>query len=474
MAKSKMLKIEDGPEQKTKVVLLYARVSTDRQAELGYSIEIQKERLELYVRSQFGTDNVQSELYVDDGYSGASLERPAIQQLIDRVQQGGVTHVVVYKLDRLSRSQKDTLYLIEDVFLQHNVAFVSMQESFNTATAYGRAIVGFLSVFAQLERENIFERTRSGLRKKVSQGYWPGGGGTPYGYDYDPSQSILVPNDQAPIVRKVFSLYIKGFTFRHIADELHLKYEDSVKRILSRKTYAGYIVYNGEEYTGKHEAIIPLETYELAQAIHKRRTENRGYHTSKSTHLLSGLIFCGECGARMRYMRWGPGHYRLVCYSQIKSSKSYMVKDPNCPAKHYDAENVEQEVLQKLRTMVRAHFSAHPKRYGGSDQPAPGMSEVYEAQLKTLTAKLKRLYSLYADLSEGEEADEQLKETIADTKALIKTVRRNIEKEENAELLERDLGLAREKMASLTESWDTLTEEARHEIAESLIKKNHT
>ena len=117
---------------------LYVRVSTDRQAEEGYSIEVQTERLEAYTKTFDG--DVQYELYIDDGFSGASLERPAMQRLIADAENGVVTHVLVLKLDRLSRSQKDTLHLIEDVFLPHNVAFVSVQESFNTATAFGRAV----------------------------------------------------------------------------------------------------------------------------------------------------------------------------------------------------------------------------------------------------------------------------------------------------------------------------------------------
>ena len=192
MAKSKMKKIV-APEHLTQsIVALYIRVSTDKQREEGFSIDIQKERLRTYATSMFPGAVVKE--YVDDGFSGGSLDRPQMKMLIEDVKEKRVTHVVVLKLDRLSRSQKDTLYLIEDVFLPHNVAFISMGESFNTATPFGRAVVGILSVFAQLERENIFERTRSGMQKRVELGYWPGGGRTPFGYDYDETQGILVPS----------------------------------------------------------------------------------------------------------------------------------------------------------------------------------------------------------------------------------------------------------------------------------------
>ena len=162
MAKSKMHKISGSGVYRA---ALYIRVSTDRQAEEGYSIDVQKERLVAFTKTFDGA--VSFETYIDDGYSGATLERPAMQKLISDAQNRLITHVCVYKLDRLSRSQKDTLHLIEDIFLPNDVAFISVQESFNTATAFGRAVVGILSVFAQLERENIYERTRSGMQKRV-------------------------------------------------------------------------------------------------------------------------------------------------------------------------------------------------------------------------------------------------------------------------------------------------------------------
>ena len=250
MARSKMKKIRDVPAEAIRAAL-YVRVSTDRQAEEGYSIEVQTERLEAYTKTFDG--DVQYELYIDDGFSGASLERPAMQRLIADAENGVVTHVLVLKLDRLSRSQKDTLHLIEDVFLPHNVAFVSVQESFNTATAFGRAVVGILSVFAQLERENIYERTRSGMQKRVEAGYWPGGGGVPFGYDYDPEKGILVPNADAGTVRQIYELYLQGYALQTIANLLGLKYEKLAAQILLRKTNIGIIEYNGVEYKGTSE-----------------------------------------------------------------------------------------------------------------------------------------------------------------------------------------------------------------------------
>ena len=192
---------------------LYLRVSTEAQADEGYSLAAQAEKLEAYCRMK-GIGRFTQ--YVDGGFSGSNLSRPAVTQLIDCIRRGEVERVVVYKLDRLSRSQKDTLYLIEDVFAPHDVDFVSINENIDTGTPYGRAMIGILSAFAQLERENIFLRTRMGMVERVRQGYWPGGGKVPFGYDYDAAKGILVPNRDADTVREIYARYLAGESGRSV------------------------------------------------------------------------------------------------------------------------------------------------------------------------------------------------------------------------------------------------------------------
>ena len=147
-----------------KITAIYIRVSTEAQREEGYSIEAQTEALTAYCTAK-GWKTY--ELYIDGGYSGSSLERPAIQRLIHHVKNSRIERVLVYKLDRLSRSQKDTLYLIEDILNPHEVLCISLNESMDTGSPMGRLMLGILSAFAQLERENIRERTRMGLAERV-------------------------------------------------------------------------------------------------------------------------------------------------------------------------------------------------------------------------------------------------------------------------------------------------------------------
>ena len=227
----------------TKKTALYIRVSTDAQREEGYSIDAQKEMLSAFCVSKRIENH---EFFIDGGFSGSNLERPEMKRLIAEAKEKKICRVIVYKLDRLSRSQRDTLYLIEEIFNPNGIDFVSMNESMDTSTPLGRLMLGILSAFAQLERENIKERTRMGMAERVKAGFWPGGGRVPFGYDYDPEKGILVPNSDAQTVRLIYNLYISGTPMYKIAKTVGLKYERLAVQILKRKSNAGYIVYNGK------------------------------------------------------------------------------------------------------------------------------------------------------------------------------------------------------------------------------------
>lgn len=295
-----------------KVVGCYVRVSTDAQAEQGYSIPDQTAKLQAFCTVK-GWEN--AKFYTDPGFSGSNLNRPAMQEMISDAMEGKLKAVVVFKLDRLSRSQKDTLYLIEDVFLPNEVDFVSISEALDTTTPYGRAMIGILSVFAQLERENIYMRTRIGMMGRVSAGYWRGGGKVPFGYDYDKESKSLIPNADAQKVPQAYDLYIKGYSCQKIADMLGLSCEQLVRNILTKRTYCGYINYKGKDYKGFHEPLIDEERFMLVAAEMERRgKENLAVCGNNKYYLLTGLVFCGDCGARMRYMKWGK-YLRIVCYS---------------------------------------------------------------------------------------------------------------------------------------------------------------
>ena len=437
-----------------KIAAIYIRVSTDAQAEEGYSIDAQKEQLSAYCISK-GIKNYK--FYIDGGWSGSNIDRPEMQNLIKDVKDDKISHVIVYKLDRLSRSQKDTLYLIEDVFNPHDVDFVSLNESMDTSTPIGRLMLGILSAFAQLERENIRMRTRMGMKERVKSGLWMGGGRVPYGYDYDKEQGILIPNKDAENVRKIYRLYIEGKSPQEISDILGLKYDRLVYQILTRKSNYGIIEYNGEEYKGKHKPIISKEIYDMAMQCMEERSVIRA---NSSEHLLTGLVYCGKCGAKMRYQKWGNKGYKFVCYSQQKS-KMYLVKDPNCNQEKVWVEEVEDIVIDAVLKFANNYKADIKQQLVQEDTLS-----LLKKQRDTLNKKIKKLYNLYS-----EEDDDLLLETINELKKQFNSLNKKIELEESNSLSELKRNERSELLNKTNKFWDSLTVSQKKTIIRKLVNK---
>ena len=290
-------------------------------------------------------DYTEFEFYIDGGYSGKDLNRPAMQRLIEDCKNHKIDAVFVFKLDRISRSQRDTLYLIEEVFNKYDVSFISMRENFDTSSPFGKAMIGVLSVFAQLERETILERTRIGLKKRAEAGLWRGGGKIPFPYRYDRNTGTLVPiPEQVELLHKMISLYISGKSFNAIGNIVGMDESMVETRILSI-TNTGKVPYRDEIFDGQHEAVVTDELYEEILRVNKVRSREK----YERHYLLSGKVYCGHCGAKYRYQKWGK---RLImyCYSQQKSKPKY-IKDPNCKNKRWDTFEVEDAVLEELFKM---------------------------------------------------------------------------------------------------------------------------
>lgn len=291
-------------------------------------------------------DYTEFEYYIDGGYSGKDLNRPAIKKLIEDCKYHKIDAVFVFKLDRISRSQRDTLFLIEEVFNKYDVSFISMRENFDTSSPFGKAMIGVLSVFAQLERETILERTRIGLKKRAEAGLWRGGGKIPFPYRYDRNTGTLVPiPEQVELLHKMISLYISGKSFNAIGKIVGMDESMVETRILSI-TNTGKVPYRDEIFKGLHEAVVSDELYDEILRVNKVRSRE----PYERHYLLSGKVYCGHCGAKYRYQKWGK---RLImyCYSQQKSKPKY-IKNPNCKNKRWDTFEVEDAVLEELFKMI--------------------------------------------------------------------------------------------------------------------------
>lgn len=294
-------------------VAIYCRVSTQEQAAEGYSIGEQQSRLSKFCEAHGWKV---AHVYSDPGFSGAKLQRPAIQQLIRDCSYGLFDSVVVYKLDRLSRSQKDTLYLIEDVFGAHQIGLISMCENFDTRSPFGKAMIGILSVFAQLERDQITERMTMGRIGRAKAGYFSGGSRVPIGYTYTDGRLVIDPYEAAQ-VREVFSLFLDSdLPFKEIARRMHSKYKtkygdwshvSTVSRMLRDRIYIGEVSFSGVWYKGTHEPIIDEDTFDRVQKKYDRYlgtavgTFSQNFQGSQ---LLTGMIYCGKCGGRCQTRSW--------------------------------------------------------------------------------------------------------------------------------------------------------------------------
>lgn len=432
---------------------IYIRVSTDAQFEEGYSVDAQKEQLTAYCVSK---GMKQYDYYIDGGWSGSNIERPEMERLINDVKAGEISHVIVYKLDRLSRSQKDTLYLIEDLFMPNNVDFVSLTESLDTSTPMGRAMIGILAAFAQLERENIRMRTRMGMLERVKEGYWMGGGRVPFGYDYDKKNGVLVPNKDAEKVRKIYDLYIKGYSPQNIANMLGLKYDRLAMQILKRKSNYGIIEYNGMEYQGRHEPIISKDIYDEAMAAMISRSITRTY---TSDYLLTGLIYCGKCGAKMRYQKWGKKGTKLVCYSQ-QTSKPYLRKDLDCDQDKLWADEVEDFIIKRLLHLKEERQDMSVVEYNSS------VLELLTQQKEEVERKIKRLYNLFS-----ESTDDLLLETINENKIILAKINKKLSSETRNQNIILERNKIKNQIENLDTQWEYMTQQEKQNLVRSLIEK---
>lgn len=399
-------------------------------------------------------DYTEFEYYIDGGYSGKDLNRPAIKKLIEDCKNHKIDAVFVFKLDRISRSQRDTLYLIEEVFNKYDVSFISMRENFDTSSPFGKAMIGVLSVFAQLERETILERTRIGLKKRAESGLWRGGGKIPFPYRYDRNTGTLVPiPEQVELLHKMISLYISGKSFNAIGKIVGMDESMVETRILSM-TNTGKVPYKDEIFDGQHEAVVSDELYEEILRVNKVRSRE----PYERHYLLSGKVYCGYCGAKYRYQKWGK---RLImyCYSQQKSKPKY-IKDPNCKNKRWDTFEVEDAVLEELFKMS-LDIDLFKKTFNIA---TVNVKNELKARLEEIKKQINNLLNFIASGIAVEETNKKITELEKEKKMIE-------EKLISSDQKEKDNKVSLNMITSLKTTWFDMDFDEQRRIIEHLIQK---
>ncbi len=393
---------------------IYTRKSHEEGLEQDFnSLDAQREACEAYIASQKHEGwTALSDYYDDGGISGATMDRAALQRLLDDVSTKRVDVVVVYKVDRLTRSLSDFAKIV-DTFDEHGVSFVSVTQQFNTTTSMGRLTLNVLLSFAQFEREVTAERIRDKIAASKKKGMWMGGV-PPLGYDVE-ARKLVVNEQEARTVRYIFQRYVDLGSVLSLLDVLRAEGVVSKERVsesgrrtggkpfnrgalyhlLQNRTYRGEITHKGESYPGVHKAIVPEPMWNAVQEmLDRNRVERRTCSQSSNPSLLTGLIFDGD-GQRMT-----PTH-------AVKSGKRYryyvsrhLTTDRKCTSKtgwRTPAAEIERIVIECMQQLIEdeqnalAAIQALTQDTAKQQQLMERLREVAIAWSRLEPAKLRRI-----------------------------------------------------------------------------------
>ena len=384
---------------------IYTRKSTDEGLEKEFNtLDAQRDACAAYIASQRHEGWIEVPDYYDDGgYSGGTLERPALKRLLADIEAGRVDVVVVYKIDRLSRALMDFAKLVE-VFDAHGTTFVSVTQAFNTTTSMGRLTLNILLSFAQFEREVIGERIRDKFAASRARGMWMGGK-VPLGYRVE-ARKLLVVESEARQVRAIFERFLVLRSATKLAQELRQQGVLSktgaeidkgyLYRLLANRTYLGDAPHKGKIHAGEHEAIVSQELWDRAHAVLQVSPRVRANQArAQSPALLKGLIF-GLDGRALSptHTRKGGKQYRYYVAQAV-------LKDQDTPnpdiVRRIAAAEIEQVVLAQIRTLVRQpEVIVGTWRAAHEEAPDVTEAEVREA--------LEHLEPMWEELFPGEQA----------------------------------------------------------------------
>jgi len=477
---------------------IYTRKSTDEGLDQDFnSLDAQRESAEAYILSHKHEGwACLPERYDDGGFTGGNMERPALKRLLTDIEAGEIDCVVVYKVDRLSRSLLDFARIME-TFEKHGVSFVSVTQQFNTTNSMGRLTMNILLSFAQFEREIIAERTRDKMSAARRKGKWMGGG-LVLGYDVAPRGGRLVVNEEeAAQVRAIYELYLEHRSLIPVVRELDRRgwrnkrwitkkgnerggapfTKNTLFRLLTNVIYIGKVSYKGTIYPGEHDAIVDAKVWKRVQELLRRNGRNGGKEVrNKYGALLKGLLYCVPCNTAMVHTYTAKKNGRRYRYYVCLNAQQRGWDA--CPTKSVNAHDLETFVVDHIRGLgsdgeivaetIRQVREKSEKRMIELERERRSL----ERKLRRLHAKLRELALMPAapgsDVSLTADRLADLQDQIRSIEQRMTAIREEVLSLERETVDERDLVKA---LSIFDPVWESLNSRERHRVMHLLIDR---
>ncbi|MDR3738084.1 MAG: recombinase family protein [Terracidiphilus sp.] len=464
---------------------IYTRKSTEEGLGQDFnSLDAQRDAGEAYIRSQASEGwTLLPDHYDDGGYTGANMERPALRRLLADVQAKKIDCVMVYKVDRLSRSIRDFAKIVE-ILEKHGSTFVSVTQQFNTTTSLGRLTLNILLSFAQFEREIISERTRDKQVLARKRGKWTGGH-LPLGYDLE-NGCLVVNAEEADRVRQIFEWYLEGQTVYGIVAKCgdlnwhnkqwttkdgklyggHPMCKCHIYNMLANPLYAARIRADGEVVAANHARTVDDRTFDLVQEKLKENTRNPGtQHRPKMESLLRGLLYCSCCGSAMSPSYSSSKERRYRYYVCLRASQR---NGDGCTTRAVSAPVVEEAVVESVRRFALApevvEQTARAARQRLTEELNRHREELKAVNVRVRNAKSQLVRATAPDATREAALREVI--VVGETKAdeLRTAVARG-------ERLRFDGPMVRQQLGNFDEVWKTMTIEEQCRLLRQLVER---
>lgn len=453
---------------------IYLRVSTEEQAREGFSIHAQKEKLTSYANIN---DWDIYDFYIDDGISGKNItDRPSINRLIEDVKSGNVNNVLIYKLDRLTRSVKDLINLIE-LFEENNCSFNSVTEKLDTSNAVGRMFIKIIGIFAEFERENLAERVSFGYEQKAREGNYTNCNGV-NGYDYIVGSGELVVNDiEKDIVNRIYDLYLEGNSMIKIAKQFNYENvptkrggdwaQSTIKSILTNPTYIGKVRYGvakknqskAFDVDGTQECIIDEEKFYKTQEVMKKRKHycNKKFPSEKA--YFTTALRCHKCGAKLHPKMSKQANGDKIYITYYCNNKA--VGRCKCSGiSHIKVLNAFEDYINNIKLKPRKDLLV-------SNNESKKEESILK-EINKLDTKRKKLQSLFINEEITSNDYQDMIKIIEEKKEFLNTSLKDLKapKQEEINLLD-----IQDIITDFKRNWDNLNTSERNSFITQFIKK---